>query len=99
MPAKPNSLRNKIITAVIAVMIAGTIPSSIWLHNAWGDDRYVLKIEDIRSQILAIDHALFETDQELLFAETDQDKAKWQARINYYLRQKEALTQRLSDTT
>jgi len=90
-----NSFRNKVITAVIAVIVAGMIPGTVWVHNSYADNRYVLKEESIRSQILAIDHALFEADQELTFAVTDQNKAKFLARINYYQRQKEALNAKL----
>ncbi len=96
MKKMSNGLRNKIITAVITVLIASAIPSSIYLHNAWGDDRYVMKADDIRDQIRMIDYALFEADQELSFAKTDEEKAKFQARKNFYLREKEALTQLLA---
>jgi len=98
MKTMANGLRNKILTAVFAVFIAGAIPGSIYLHNAWGDDRYVTKVDDIRDQIKAIDHSLFEIDQEISFSDTDKDRAKWEARKNYYLREKEALSQKLSDS-
>ncbi len=94
----PNGLRNKIITAVLTVLIASAIPSSIYLHNAWGDDRYVLKAEDIRAQIRAIDYALFEADQDLSFAETEKEVAKYKARVKYYEREKQALTELLGSS-
>ena len=93
-----NGIRNKVITAVITAVVVGMIPGSIWLHNAWGDDRYVLKREAVIAMIAAIDNALFEADQELTFAKTEEEKAKFEARVNYYDRQKEALTKQLDDS-
>ncbi|KKK52192.1 hypothetical protein LCGC14_3107370 [marine sediment metagenome] len=96
MKKMSNGLRNKIITAVITVLIASAIPSSIYLHNAWGDDRYVMKADDIRDQIRMIDYALFEADQDLSFAETEKEIAKYEARVKYYQREKEALAELLA---
>ncbi|KKM27197.1 hypothetical protein LCGC14_1577150 [marine sediment metagenome] len=96
MKKMPNGLRNKCIAAVLGVLIASTIPGSIYLHNAWGDDRYVMKADDIRDQIRMIDYALFEADQDLSFAETEKEKAKYEARVKYYQREKEALAQLLA---
>ena len=96
MKKMPNGLRNKIITAVITVLIASAIPSSIYLHNAWGDDRYVMKADDIRDQIRMINYALFEADQDLSFAETEKEIAKYKARVKYYEREKEALAELLA---
>ena len=96
MKKMPNGLRNKIIAAVITVLIASAIPSSIYLHNAWGDDRYVMKADDIRDQIRMIDYALFEADQDLSFAETEKEIAKYEARVKYYQREKEALAELLA---
>ncbi len=94
----PNGLRNKIIAGVIAAVIAGSIPGSIYLHNAWGDDRYVMKADDIRDQIRMINYALFEADQDLSFAETEKEIAKYKARVKYYQREKEALAELLAST-
>ena len=93
-----NGLRNKIIGAVVTALIVGAVPSSIYLHNAWGDDRYVMKADDIRDQIRMVNYSLFEIDQEISFSETDKDRAKWQARKNFYLREKEALAQLLASS-
>lgn len=92
----PNGLRNKIIGAVVTAFVVGAVPSSIYLHNAWGDDRYVMKADDIRDQIRMIDYSLFEIDQEISFSDTDKDRAKWQARKNFYQREKDALAQLLT---
>lgn len=87
--------KKAIITAIIGVIIAGGIPTTMYIHNAWGDDRYVQKTQDLRDQIQAIDNAMFEIDQEISFSTDPRDKAKWEARMKYYERQKEALAERL----
>ena len=89
----------KIIGSIIALVIAGTIPGSIYMHNAWGDDRYVQKAEDLRGQIQAIDNALFEVNQEISFSETEKDKRKYIARKAYYENLKDALKEELKSKT
>ena len=91
--------KGKIIGSIIALIVASAIPTSIYLHNAWGDDRYVQKVEDLRSDIQAIDDALFEVDQEISFAATDSEKAKFIARKAYYENRKEALKEKLKSKT
>ena len=91
--------KGRIISSIIAVAIAGAVPTSFYLHNAWGDDRYVQKAEDLRGAIQAIDDALFEVNQEISFAETDREKAKFVARKAYYENRKEALKEKLKSKT
>ncbi len=91
--------KGKIIGSIIALVIASALPASVYLHNAWGDDRYVQKVEDLRSEIQAIDDALFEVNQEISFAVTDQDEAKFIARKAYYENRKEALKEKLRSAT
>ena len=91
--------KGKIIGSVIALVIAGTFPASAYLHNAWGDDRYVEKAEELRSSIQAIDDALFEVNQEISFAESGKEKAKFIARKAYYENRKEALKEKLKSAT
>ena len=91
--------KGKIIGSIIALVVASAIPTSIYLHNAWGDDRYVQKVEDLRSDIQAIDDALFEVNQEISFAATDKEKAKFIARKSYYENRKEALKEKLKSKT
>jgi hypothetical protein len=98
MPPKKSfflTYKKAIITAVIGLLVVSAVPSTIYVHDAWGDERYVMKAQDLRDQINSIDHALFEIDQEISFADTDKDRAKWTARKNYYLREKRALEERL----
>ena len=91
--------QRRIIGSLIAVVIAGAVPTSFYLHNSWGDDRYVQKTEDLRGAIQAIDDALFEVEQEISFAETDREKAKFVARKAYYKNRKEALKEELKSKT
>jgi len=95
MPAKKNGLRTIIIRAIVGVAVASMIPGTVWIHNSYADNRYVQQTESLRQQIQQIDNALFEIDQEILFATNGQDKAKWTARKQYYERQKAALLEQL----
>jgi len=67
------------------------------LHNAWGDARYELKADAIRQEIARIDTELTVIDQEIIFAESDQQKAKFVAIKAIYQREKEALREKLQD--
>ena len=55
MPAKNklngwfSQYKKTIITSIIGLVIAGAVPSTIYLHNAWGDDRYQKKKEVIEA--------------------------------------------------
>jgi len=93
-----NGFRNKVVTAVITGVVLGVVPGILWVHNVWGDDRYVLKREAVVAMIVVIDNALFEADQELTFATTDEEKAKFTARKAHYQRQKDALKEQLDDS-
>lgn len=88
-----------IIGAIIGLILTGSGTFTVFIHNAYADGRYVQKTDDLRQQIQHIDNALFEIDQEISFSATDQERAKWQARKAYYLRQKEALQEKLSAQT
>ena len=83
--------KTMILSAIVGVMVTSSIPTVVWIHNAYADDRYVQKKEVLRMQIQNIDNALFEIDQEISFAPDVQVKAKYVARKEYYNRQKEAL--------
>ena len=87
--------KKTIISVIIGIVLTGTGSSTVFIHNAYADNRYVQKTDDLRQQIQQIDNALFEIDQEISFAETDQDKRKWEARKAYYKRQKEAIKEKL----
>lgn len=65
------------------------------LHNAWGDERYELKEEAIQKQIHRIDTELTIIDQEIIFAESDKQKAKFIAIKAIYQREKESLTRKI----
>ena len=91
--------KGRIIGSIIALVIVSAVPASLYLHNAWGDERYVQMDEDLRGAIQAIDDALFEVNQEISFAETDKDKAKFVARKAYYENRKEALKEKLKSKT
>ena len=67
------------------------------LHNAWGDERYVLRAEAIRQEIARIDTQITVIDQEIIFAEGEREKAKFEAIKSIYEREKEALREKLQD--
>lgn len=92
-----HTYRKSIVGGLITLVLATGIPTLIWVHNAYADDRYVQKAESIRTQIQQIDNALFEIGQEIMLAADPKEKAKWVARKEYYKRQKAALTLLLTD--
>jgi len=93
-----NAANKKTIIRTISTIISGSLIFIIVvLHNAWGDDRYELKDEAIRKEIIRLDTALIVTDQEILFAESERQKAKFIAIKAIYERQKEALREKLND--
>ena len=88
--------KGQIIGAIIVLVMGSAIPTTIWIHNAYADDRYVQKKEVLRVQIQNIDDSLFEIEQEISFAKDQQDKAKYVARKAYYENKKEALKEILT---
>ncbi|MEE9158962.1 MAG: hypothetical protein V3U60_11310 [Gammaproteobacteria bacterium] len=94
------SAHKKVITTTLVTMfLTGAIPTTVWIHNAYADARYVQKTDDLRQQIQQIDNALFEIDQEISFAVSEAERRKWQARKAYYERQKAALAEKLKAAT
>jgi len=91
------AFRKKIINSAIGCASTGIVFVILILHNAWGDDRYHLKTEAIRSEISRIDTQLTVIDQEILFAETERQKEKFKAIRSIYEREKEALREKLQD--
>lgn len=90
------SYKKVIIGGLIGLVLTGSGTFTVFIHNAYADGRYVQKTDDLRQQIQQIDNALFEIDQEISFSATDTERAKWQARRAYYLRQKDALKEKLN---
>jgi len=86
-----------ILSAIIGVSVTGGIPTIVWVHNAYADDRYVQKTEQIRAEIRNIDNSLFEINQEISFAPDPRVKAKYEARKEYYENLKEALILKLTN--
>jgi hypothetical protein len=89
--------KTQIIGSILGVIIAGGIPSMIWMHNAYADGRYVQQDDAIRQSIQRLDTMLTVMDQEILFAESDQQKAKFMAIKAIYVREREALKAELQD--
>ncbi len=84
-----------IIGGIIGLVLTGSGTFTVFIHNAYADGRYVQKTDDLRQQIQQIDNALFEIDQEISFSADATERRKWEARKAYYLRQKEALKEKL----
>lgn len=91
------SLKKTLVNTLIASASAGLLFVILLLHNAWGDDRYELKKQAIRTEIARIDTELTLLDQEIIFAENDREKQKFQAFKSVYERTKEALREKLQD--
>ena len=87
--------KKSIMGAVIALVISGGIPTTMWIHNAYADERYVSKVEDKITRIKQYDDKIFECRQGIAFAETAKERAKWEALKEYYENKKAALTTEL----
>jgi hypothetical protein len=85
------------VPAAIVLIVTALVPSILWLHNAYADDRYLLKEDSLRLQINQIDNKLFEISQEIIFAETEAEADKAQSMEGYYEREKEALQELLDE--
>ena len=91
------STKKTIIRTVTGSLSAITVFIVLLLHNAWGDDRYVLQ-EDARIQAIAeLDAQLAIKDTEILFAEGAREKEKLKAIKAIYERRKEALREEAKD--
>lgn len=91
------ALRKKIVNTLMMSVGAGILFVILLLHNAWGDARYQLREDAIRSEISRLDTELTVIDQEILFADSERQKQKFQAIKSIYQREKEALREKLQD--
>ncbi len=89
--------KKTVITVAISFVVPFMIFMSIFLHEAWGDSRYVQTAEDIRNQISRLDTQLTVVDQEIIFAESERQKAKFIAIKAIYQREKQALRDKIED--
>ncbi len=86
--------KKAIITAIITLVVAGAFPTSIYLHNAWGDDRYVQHSQALLAEIKQINLQVADINIEIAFADTLKVKAKWEAkRRNHENRKQEIETE------
>jgi len=90
-----NKYKTTVLSIVFTVLIGGALPTALWVHNAYADDRYVQTTEMLRAAIKQIDHSLFEIDQEISFADNEVEKRKFVARKSYYDREKKELESKL----
>ena len=89
-----DSVKRTVIRTVAGSISAITVFIVLLLHNAWGDDRYVLQ-EDARIQAIAeLDAQLAIKDTEILFADDAREKEKLRAIKAIYQRRKEALKEK-----
>lgn len=91
----PTSIRKMVITASSGALIPALIYFILISHEAWGDDRYVLKEEAVREQISRLDTDIGIADVEILHAVDDNEKAKFIAIKAIFVREKEALRDKL----
>ena len=89
------SLKKTLVNALIVSAGAGLLFIILLLHNAWGDNRYQRTEKAVLSQISSIDMQLSVIGIEILFAETNQDKEKFEAMKAIFDRKKVALQQEL----
>ncbi len=93
----PSFRKSIIFRTFISSLGAIVVFVILLLHNAWGDDRYVLRDEARIEEIARIDTQLAIKDTEILFAESDAEKEKLRAIKEIYERQKEALREKRKD--
>lgn len=86
---KPKTIQ--IITFIVLILI----PTTVWVHNSYADNRYVQKTESIEDKIESIDNSLFEVNQEISFEENPKTLKKWVARQKYYDNKKKQLVEKL----
>ena len=85
------TIRQSIVRTAAGSLAAIVVFVVLLLHNAWGDERYVMKDEHRLDKIASIDTQLAIKDTEILFAKNDDEKEKLRAIKAIYQRQKEAL--------
>ena len=66
----------------------------VLMHEAWGDDRYVLKGEALTQAVAEYDLQIDIQETEILFAESERVKEKHQAIKSKLKRAKEALKEK-----
>jgi len=91
------SVKQTVVRTATGSLAAILVFIVLLLHNAWGDDRYVLKEEARIKEIARIDVQLSIKDTEILFADTPAEKEKLAAIKAIYQRQKEALKESSKD--
>ena len=87
--------RKSLIRGITTIVGMFGLSIILMMHNTWGDSRYELKDEAIVKEIARIDTELTVLDQEIIFAETNQQKAKFVAIKAIFEREKEALARQL----
>ena len=92
---KPSSVRKVVITATSIALLPALIYFILISHEAWGDSRYVLKEEAVREQIARLDTDIGIADVEILHAVDENEKAKFLAIKAIFVREKEALRDKL----
>ena len=90
------SNRKTAFGSLVGVVVSAIIYAILLFHNAWGDSRYELKQDAIIKDISRIDTQLTIVDQEIIFAESDKQEAKFIAIKAIYTRKKEALNTKLN---
>jgi len=87
-----SSVKKNVIRVAVSSLGAIIVFIALLLHNAWGDERYELREDAIQKEIRRLDTELTVIDQEIIFAESAQQKAKFLAIKAIYEREKGALT-------
>ena len=85
------TIKQTVVRTAAGSLVAIVVFVVLLLHNAWGDERYVLRDENRIDKIAFIDTQLAIKDTEILFAKDDAEKEKLRAIKAIYKRQKEAL--------
>ncbi len=94
MTGRPSPTRKFVVTLAASAALPFLIYVTAISHSAWGDARYVLQEEYRIKEIAYLDAQLAIKDTEIIFADSDKEKAKLRAIKAIYERQKEALKEK-----
>lgn len=98
---RPSLIRKSILAAIITAAVPATIYVIAIAHVAWGDQHYQQKgdYQTTRQATLdridRLDTQITIVDQEIIFAESNREKSKWEAIKAIHKRKKEELREKL----
>ncbi len=98
------TIKKTIIRSIVGIASVFTVSIILLLHNAWGDERYELKVDAvqkekalIRKEIGVINRELALLGQDIIFSDSENHTKKYQAQQAIYENDKKVLEEELED--